>query len=95
MLFSVTVPFSYRLSGDVVLLSCDSGELEVWRCTEPGCMLELHSTLGSHDDMALSVGALADGGRVISAGADRRCVCVRVCCGWLDHTECAIVSSAE
>ena len=57
-----------------LLLTSDSGELELWNCHPPGHTLEHKTSLGSHDDMALTVGLLAGGEKAVSGGADRRCV---------------------
>ncbi len=73
-----------RLPGNKgILLSTDSGELEVWTCCPPGCSLENHFTMGSHDDMALCVGCLFGGDKAVSGGADRRLACD---CTWSDIT---------
>ena len=57
-----------------LLLTSDSGELELWNCHPPGHTLEHKTSLSSHDDMALTVGLLAGGEKAVSGGADRRCV---------------------
>ena len=71
---------SHRLPDEAnFLLSSDSGELELWNCHPPGHTLEHKTSLGSHDDMALTVGLLAGGQKAISGGADRRyALCVGI-----------------
>ena len=58
------------------MTACDSGELEMWNCVQPGNTLELQGSLRSHDDMVLCLcrlGGVAWGGvRVVSGGADGR-----------------------
>ena len=64
---------SHRLPDEAnFLLSSDSGELELWNCHPPGHTLEHKTSLGSHDDMALTVGLLAGGQKAVSGGADRK-----------------------
>lgn len=72
---------NFRLPEEqAVLLSSDSGELEVWTCSLPGCTLQYQFSMGSHDDMALCVGCLPGGDMAISGGADRRSVHLKVWC---------------
>ena len=54
------------------MVGSDSGEVEVWKCHPPGFTVEYKYSLGSHDDMVLSVAGLCDGVRVVTGGADRR-----------------------
>ena len=65
--------FALRLSGEEDLaVASDSGEVEIWNCHPPGNTVEYTHSLGSHDDMVLSVARLSDGERIVSGGADRR-----------------------
>ena len=55
-----------------LLVASDSGEVQVWNCHLPGNTAEYQCSLGSHDDMVLTLTRTADHERVISGGADSK-----------------------
>ncbi len=57
-----------------LVLACDSGELEVWRCERPGHTLSAIASLGCHDDMVLVVRQLAEDHLLVSGGGDGKYV---------------------
>ena len=60
-----------RWSGEThLVVASDSGEVQVYNCCLPGNLAEFHCSLGTHDDMVLTLTKTADHDRVISGGAD-------------------------
>ena len=61
------------------MLACDSGELEVWSCGSPGNTLTFTASVGSHDDMVVTVKQLAEPQSLASGGADGKYVSSCIC----------------
>ena len=60
-----------RLSGEThLVVATDSGEVQLYNCRLPGNLADFQCSLGSHDDMVLTLTKTADHDRVISGGAD-------------------------
>lgn len=60
------------LTGNLVAVASDCGLLEVWEHMSPGHALQQLFTLGSHDDMVMSLCHLGKSQRIASGGADSR-----------------------
>ena len=64
------------LTDNLLAVASDCGLLEVWEHASPGHSLQQLFTLGSHDDMVMSLCHLGESPRIASASADSRYVLI-------------------
>ena len=60
------------LNEKLLVVASDCGLLEVWEHTSLGHALQQLFTLGSHDDMVMSLSHLGESQRIASGSADSR-----------------------